>query len=287
MRAKASISEHTIGVNILNNDLLTVARHVYASEHRTMTTTNRDTMLATPDVPWASEAIELVFTQESRSGANHSARSWIFARMLRDHLNLTQEVDETLLFAATLLHDIGLRRDAREPVRFEIDGADRAAEFLTAQGLDAAQVDKMWEAIARSIGDDIVGQIRATPERGPMFSIGHTLVSERSTPPYVTQLEHDTAVSRWGEKRWYATTGISIINDRDVTESAAPAHLNSHAAKPPPRPTADKGATSHDPRRRTLRHGRGVPIRRHPHWNAGICRPRWPAPRSPSLVRRR
>src|SRR5882757_5736896 len=102
-----------------------------------MTTTNRNALLATPDVPWASDAIELVFTQESRSVANHSARSWIFARMLRDHLNLTHEVDETLLFAATLLHDIGLRRDAREPVRFEIDGADRAAEFLTAHGAAA------------------------------------------------------------------------------------------------------------------------------------------------------
>ena len=107
-----------------------------------MTTTNRATLLATPDVPWASEAMELVFTQESRSVANHSARSWIFARMLRDHLNLTNEVDETLLFAATLLHDIGLRRDVRDPVRFEIDGADRAAEFLTAQGLGAAEVDR-------------------------------------------------------------------------------------------------------------------------------------------------
>src|SRR5271156_2630100 len=127
-----------------------------------MTTTNRDTLLATPDVPWASEAIELVFTQESRSVANHSARSWIFARMLRDHLNLTNEVDETLLFAATLLHDIGLRRDVRDPVRFEIDGADRAAEFLTAQGLGAAEVDKVWEAIALHTSDGI-------PERrGPL-----------------------------------------------------------------------------------------------------------------------
>src|ERR1700682_2359889 len=93
-----------------------------ASEHRTMTTTNCDTLLATPYVPWATEAMELVFTQESRSVANHSARSWIFARMLRDHLNLTNEVDQTLLFAATLLHDIGLRRAAREPVRFAIAG---------------------------------------------------------------------------------------------------------------------------------------------------------------------
>src|ERR1700692_604024 len=113
-----------------------------------MTTTNRDALLAAPDVPWATEALELVCTQESRSVANHSARSWIFARMLRDHLNLTNEVDEALLFAATLLHDIGLHRDVRDPARFEIDGADRAAEFLTAQGLGAAEVDKVWEAIA-------------------------------------------------------------------------------------------------------------------------------------------
>src|SRR6202045_1630033 len=127
-----------------------------------MTTTNRDALLAAPDVPWATEAIGLVCTQESRSVANHSARSWIFARMLRDHLNLTNEVDETLLFAATLLHDIGLRRDVRDPVRFEIDGADRAAEFLTAQGLDAAQVDRVWEPIAWHTSDGI-------PERrGPL-----------------------------------------------------------------------------------------------------------------------
>jgi hypothetical protein len=33
-------------------------------------------------------------------------------------------------------------------VRFEVDGADRAAEFLTVHGLGAQQVDKVWEAIA-------------------------------------------------------------------------------------------------------------------------------------------
>jgi hypothetical protein len=213
-------------------------------------TTVNDSPLAPPAVPWAAAALDLVFSQENRPVANHSVRSWAFARLLRDHLNLAGEVDESLLFAGTVLHDIGLRRGAREPVRFEVDGADRAAEFLTAQGLGASEVDKVWEAIAlhtspgiperrgpltfltragagmdfgkftecisddqaaaiheayprlafaRSIVDDIVEQIRATPERGPMFSIGHTLVSERSTPPYVTQLERDVAASRWGE----------------------------------------------------------------------------------------
>ena len=125
-------------------------------------TTVNDSQFAPPAVPWAAAALELVFSQENPSIANHSVRSWAFARMLRDHLNLAGEVDESLLFAGTVLHDIGLRRGAREPVRFEIDGADRAAEFLTAQGLGAAEVDKVWEAIAVHTSEGI-------PERrGPL-----------------------------------------------------------------------------------------------------------------------
>src|ERR1700738_708133 len=121
-----------------------------------------DSLSAAPAVPWATEAIELVFTQESSSVANHSVRSWAFARLLRDHLDLVGEVDESLLLAGTVLHDIGLRRDTRKPVRFEIDGADRAAEFLTAQGLGANEVDRVWEAIALHTSDGI-------PERrGPL-----------------------------------------------------------------------------------------------------------------------
>lgn len=125
-------------------------------------TTVKDSLLAPPAVAWAAAALDLVFSQENRPVANHSVRSWVFARLLSDHLNLAGEVDESLLFAGTVLHDIGLRRGAREPVRFEIDGADRAAEFLTAQGLGAAEVDKVWEAIAVHTSDGI-------PERrGPL-----------------------------------------------------------------------------------------------------------------------
>ena len=237
-------------MNTSNYDLKTVAGVFNWRQHWTMTTTHHAAVLAAPDVPWAPAALDLVFGQVGRSVANHSARSWIFARTLRDHLNLTNEVDEGLLFAATLLHDIGLRRDTRAPMRFEIDGADRAAEFLTEQGLAAGDVDKVWEAIAlhtspgiperrgpltfltragagmdfgkftecitdeaaaaihqayprlafaRSIVDDIVEQIRAVPERGPMFSIGHAMLLERNLSPHLTQLERETANSRWGE----------------------------------------------------------------------------------------
>jgi HD domain len=195
------------------------------------------------------DALNLVLSEESSCVANHSVRSWVFARLLAEHLNVANEVDDSLLFAATILHDIGLRRGARAPIRFEVDGADQAANFLTAQGISAVDVDKVWEAIAlhtspgiperrgpltflvragagvdfgyftdylsdaqaadihqayprlgfpRGIVDDIVEQCREVPERGPQFSIGGELTRQRSTPPYLTQLEVDSAGSRWG-----------------------------------------------------------------------------------------
>jgi hypothetical protein len=212
-------------------------------------TTDTNTPFALPDVSWAADALDLVLREESRSVANHSVRSWAFARLLADHENMADEVDDGLLYAATVLHDIGLRRDAHSPVRFEVDGADVAAEFLTARGVSAVDVDKVWEAIAlhtsdgiperrgplaylvrlgigadfgfgtefvsdeqaavihtayprlamvRSIVDDIVGQCREVPERGPQFSIAGVLTRERSTPPHLTQMELAAASSRWG-----------------------------------------------------------------------------------------
>lgn len=86
-----------------------------------MTTNNEtaisDSLSAAPDVPWAAAAFDLVLSEENRPVANHSVRSWAFARLLRDHLDRVGEVDESLLFAGTVLHDIGLRRGARKPVR--------------------------------------------------------------------------------------------------------------------------------------------------------------------------
>jgi HD domain len=107
-----------------------------------------DELLSLPNVSWAAEALELVLDVESRAMANHSVRSWAFARLLAEHEDMTHDVDDALLFAATVLHDTGLRHDARAPVRFEVDGADYAAEFLTARQVPAGDVDRVWEAIA-------------------------------------------------------------------------------------------------------------------------------------------
>jgi HD domain len=98
--------------------------------------------------PWARAAVRLVRAEEPESIANHSIRSFIFARLLGEHLGMSSEVEERLLFAATILHDIGLRTGCVSANRFEIDGADRAAEFLQTQQFSSTEIEVVWEAIA-------------------------------------------------------------------------------------------------------------------------------------------
>ena len=56
--------------------------------------------------------------------------------------------DEDLLFAAAVMHDLGLGEHAPGQARFEVEGADLAAEVLRAHGVPEADVDRVWEAIA-------------------------------------------------------------------------------------------------------------------------------------------
>jgi hypothetical protein len=110
--------------------------------------TEPEDLLAIPSADWARAAVELVMSEEPRAVANHSIRSYLFARLLAEHEGMRGEIDERLLFAATVLHDAGLRTTVTSKDRFEVDGADRAAEFLRAHAFGAREIDVVWEAIA-------------------------------------------------------------------------------------------------------------------------------------------
>jgi hypothetical protein len=107
-------------------------------------------VIALPDTPLAQAAVRLVFTAESASIANHSVRSYLFARLVAGRIGLAagRDYDDRLLFLASVLHDLGLAPEGRHTQRFEVAGADAAAEFLTGHRLPAAEVDAVWEAIA-------------------------------------------------------------------------------------------------------------------------------------------
>jgi hypothetical protein len=107
-------------------------------------------VLALPQSPLAAEALALVYAHESAPIANHSIRSYLFARLVAAHRGAAAGVDydDQLLLLACVLHDMGLTERGNRDQRFEVDGADTAAEFLTERGLPAAEVDLVWEAIA-------------------------------------------------------------------------------------------------------------------------------------------
>lgn len=108
------------------------------------------TVLSLPTSTLADAALSLVRDTVSTPIVDHSLRSFYFARLTAEHEgSLTDAAyDEGLLFAAVVMHDLGLGTLAQGQARFEVEGADLAASLLTEHGIPAPDVDRVWEAIA-------------------------------------------------------------------------------------------------------------------------------------------
>src|ERR1700722_18543347 len=105
--------------------------------------------LDVPAGPLAEAALTIVRASESASVANHSLRSFYFAQLLAAHEGCDQDAayDRDLLFAATVMHDLGAGALAKGDARFEVEGADLAAAVLREHGVAGRDVDRVWEAI--------------------------------------------------------------------------------------------------------------------------------------------
>jgi hypothetical protein len=109
-----------------------------------------DEILALPTGLLARAALSIAQRTESTPVADHSIRSFIFARLLANQDGSVGDAayDENLLFAACIMHDLGLGASAPGKARFEVEGADLAAGLLRQHGVATADVDRVWEAIA-------------------------------------------------------------------------------------------------------------------------------------------
>src|SRR5438046_8165287 len=65
--------------------------------------------------PLVDASLALVRSTETRPIVDHSIRSFLFARLLAEHEGCMNDAayDEELLFAATVMHDLGLGEQAR------------------------------------------------------------------------------------------------------------------------------------------------------------------------------
>ncbi|WP_423198778.1 MULTISPECIES: HD domain-containing protein [unclassified Cupriavidus] len=103
--------------------------------------------IAIPDSKLAREITEVVRDTESTLLFNHSSRVYFWAALTGKRLGL--KFDAELLYAGAMFHDMGLTdRHSSDDKRFEVDGANAAADFLRARGIDAADVYNVWTAIA-------------------------------------------------------------------------------------------------------------------------------------------
>jgi len=100
-----------------------------------------------PDSTIATQATELLLEHGTEFIYNHSLRVFLFSALNGNRRQL--KYDSELLYVASVFHDLGLTSHYSSPdLRFEVDGANAARDFLKSHGLPKDQLQLVWDTIA-------------------------------------------------------------------------------------------------------------------------------------------
>src|SRR3979411_1340847 len=100
-----------------------------------------------PDSKMARDLTQLIRDTEPDLLFHHSTRVYLFGALTGARKGL--EFDPELLYVGAMFHDIGLTdKYRRSQLRFEVDGANAARDFLRSHGIPEASVEIVWDAIA-------------------------------------------------------------------------------------------------------------------------------------------
>jgi len=100
-----------------------------------------------PDSQMARAATELVRDTETDLLYHHSRRVFLFGALAGQRQQL--QFDSELLYIGAMFHDMGLVAPySSADLRFEVDGANAARDFLRSYGVGEADIDQVWDAIA-------------------------------------------------------------------------------------------------------------------------------------------
>lgn len=100
-----------------------------------------------PDSQLAREVAEFVRDTASDLLFKHSTRVYLWGALLGKSKHVA--FDPELLYVAAMFHDVGLTSAYRDSaLRFEVDGANAAREFLRSRHVAETEVAKVWTAIA-------------------------------------------------------------------------------------------------------------------------------------------
>jgi hypothetical protein len=99
-----------------------------------------------PDTPLVREITEYIREIEDELLFNHARRVFLFGALQGHRRGL--QPDPELLYAGAMFHDIGLTQGYQTSMlRFEVNGANAARDFLLERGVDEAAARKVWLSI--------------------------------------------------------------------------------------------------------------------------------------------
>jgi hypothetical protein len=114
-----------------------------------------------PDSAMARAATQLVRDTEDDLLYNHSRRVFFWGALTGERRGL--KYDSELLYMGAMFHDMGLIKPyASADLRFEVDGANAARDFLKSYGVPERDVEDVWTAIALHTTPGIPEHMRPT-----------------------------------------------------------------------------------------------------------------------------
>ena len=100
-----------------------------------------------PDSKLVGDATQLIRDTQSKLLFHHSCRVYFWGAMSGQRKGLIY--DPELLYVASMFHDLGLTVEFEESrLRFEVDGANAARDFLRARGISERDIETVWNAVA-------------------------------------------------------------------------------------------------------------------------------------------
>jgi hypothetical protein len=103
--------------------------------------------ISIPDSSMANQATELLLEHGTEFIYNHSLRVFLFSSLNGKRNQL--KYDQELLYVSSVFHDLGLTKHySSSDLRFEVDGANAARDFLKSHGLPKESLQLVWDTIA-------------------------------------------------------------------------------------------------------------------------------------------
>ncbi|SEA45468.1 HD domain-containing protein [Pedobacter hartonius] len=103
--------------------------------------------ISIPDSAIAIQATELLLEHGTEFIYNHSLRVFLFGSLNGQRNN--KIYDPELLYVSAMFHDLGLTPHYSSPdLRFEVDGANAARNFLQGYSLPKESLQLVWDTIA-------------------------------------------------------------------------------------------------------------------------------------------